>query len=96
MEIKIEHYQVNADCMKMFSGNILAPFRRNLIKFYHRLVRMSERYGLTVDEMYSIFIHYWVSMDSKNFWQLWINNGNIFNPNWREDIIEEIKANRGK
>jgi hypothetical protein len=89
--IKVEHLHIPD--LSIYSG-ILSPIRRRYIKFYHRIVRMADRYNLTIDEMYSIYIHYWSSMSPKNFWQLFINNGNLFNPNFRDKIINEIMEAR--
>lgn len=85
--IPLETYRVHSADFVWYQNSILKEFRKRSIKFYFRLERLSKRYNITMDELWSIYLHYWVGMSSRDFWRLFTTNRDGF----RDRAIKNVR-----
>lgn len=72
--MELEHYNFNAGALSWYMNSCLKNFRKDQIKFYFRLLKISTRFNLSLDEMYTIYLRYWGSMTNRQFWNFFIND----------------------
>lgn len=94
ISFEYKKYEFFADDMWFMQNSCMKWMRTSKIKFHFRLIRVANKYNLSVDELHSIWWEYVRVMSTKQFF-------NIFNKNeeFRNDCIKELeeakKAGKG-
>jgi len=86
IKMELQHYKFGASWeMDFYSNSILAPYRKAIIKFHNRLLRVASKTGLTVDELYTIWFNCAHAMNNNHFFRYI-----MFDEKFRNTMIRRI------
>lgn len=76
-QVKLEHYEFNTKNFNLFSQFRSKRYRRGILQFRKTLYKTAQKTGLSVDEVYTIYMAGAHAMDARSFFKYFNTDPNF-------------------